>query len=218
MLAAAIACLAACVSSHVLIGKPRPPISPDQVTVYTQPPASYEQIARLDSSSRSSFSFGAQAKTNKVIERLKQEAAKLGANGVLLQGISDQQSGSIGTGAGFRERVGKLGRRSRSGYLVRYLSEGRDWSGDLRCTQLTGAGVGRLILVRHGESEGNRDRIFAIDPTGLPLTPLGYQQARAIAHEIAANFRVEAVIASPFLRARETARVIAEFVGLSSYH
>jgi len=100
MLMLVIAGLSACVSSHVLIGKPRPPISVDQVTVYTQPPAKYEQIARLDSSSRSSFSFGAQAKTNKVIERLKAEAAKLGANGVLLQGISDQQSGSIGTGLG----------------------------------------------------------------------------------------------------------------------
>jgi hypothetical protein len=35
-----------------------------------------------------------------VIRRLKQEAAKLGANGVLLEGIGDQASGSIGTGGG----------------------------------------------------------------------------------------------------------------------
>ncbi len=35
-----------------------------------------------------------------VIERLKIEAAKLGANGVILEGFSDSQTGSIGSGAG----------------------------------------------------------------------------------------------------------------------
>ena len=34
------------------------------------------------------------------IARMKEEAAKLGANGILLQGVQDQQSGSIGTGVG----------------------------------------------------------------------------------------------------------------------
>ena len=101
LLAAAATLLTACAtSSHVLTGTVRPPISPDQVKVYTQPPPVFEEIARLDSSSGGSFSFGAQAKTDKVIERLKKEAAKLGANGVLLQGISDRPSGSIGTGFG----------------------------------------------------------------------------------------------------------------------
>jgi hypothetical protein len=57
-------------------------------------------IARLDTSSQGSFSFTAQAKTDAVIKRLKIEAAKLGANGVLLEGIGDQASGSIGTSAG----------------------------------------------------------------------------------------------------------------------
>ena len=37
---------------------------------------------------------------DKAIARLKQEAARLGANGILLQGIEDQQSGAIGTGIG----------------------------------------------------------------------------------------------------------------------
>ncbi len=42
----------------------------------------------------------AQGKTDKVVERLKEEAAKLGANGVLLQGIGDQPAGSVGSGFG----------------------------------------------------------------------------------------------------------------------
>ncbi len=68
---------------------------------YAQPPAPpYETIAQLSTSSQGSFSFTAQAKTDAVINRLKIEAAKLGANGVVLQGIGDQASGGVGTGAG----------------------------------------------------------------------------------------------------------------------
>jgi hypothetical protein len=101
MLGVLIATLSACATSHVMLGKARPPITPDQVQIYTgPPPARYDQIASLDTSSSGSFSFTAQGKSDKVIERLKNEAAKLGANGVLLQGISDQVSGSFGTGGG----------------------------------------------------------------------------------------------------------------------
>jgi hypothetical protein len=92
--------LAACVSSHVLVVKARPPISPEQVQIYLSPPAKYDQIAILDTSSRASWSFTAQSKTDKVMERLKKEAAKLGANGVLLQGIGDRPGGSVGTSFG----------------------------------------------------------------------------------------------------------------------
>jgi len=89
--------LAACATSHVMIGQARPPISPEEVQVYTRPPTvPYEEIARLQTSSSGSFSFTAQGKTDAVIKRLKTEAAKLGANGVLLEGMSDRASGSIG--------------------------------------------------------------------------------------------------------------------------
>jgi hypothetical protein len=97
----AAALLSACATSHVMLGKARPPISPDEVQIYQHPPqVPYEEIARLDTSSQGSFSFTAQGKTDAVIKRLKTEAAKLGANGVLLEGIGDQSSGSIGTGGG----------------------------------------------------------------------------------------------------------------------
>jgi hypothetical protein len=84
-----------------MIGNPRPPISPLDVRIYDQPPPRpYEEIARLDTSSQGSFSFTAQGKTDAVIKRLRTEAAKLGANGVLLEGMGDELSGSIGTGGG----------------------------------------------------------------------------------------------------------------------
>ena len=95
------AMLAGCsTSSHVMIGTPHVPISPESVRVYLQPPEKYEEIATLDASSQGSFAITSQQNMDKAIARLKEEAAKLGANGVLLQGVQDQQSGSIGTGVG----------------------------------------------------------------------------------------------------------------------
>ena len=87
-------------SSHVMIGTARPPISPESVRVYVQPPEKYEEIATLDTSSQGSFAITSQQNMDKAIARMKEEAAKLGANGILLQGVQDQQSGAIGTGVG----------------------------------------------------------------------------------------------------------------------
>jgi hypothetical protein len=87
-------------SSHVLIGTQRPPIAPDQVRLYTHPPDHYEEVAIVESSSKQSFSPGDQAKMDKVIQRLKEQAAQLGANGVLIQGLGDQYAGSVGSGVG----------------------------------------------------------------------------------------------------------------------
>src|SRR5882757_3720164 len=52
----------------------------------------------LDTSSKGAFAFFSQGKTDAVMERLKGEAAKLGANGILLEGVGDQAGGSVGTG------------------------------------------------------------------------------------------------------------------------
>ena len=41
-----------------------------------------------------------QGRMNKAIARLKQEAAGLGANGILLQQAGDESAGSVGTGFG----------------------------------------------------------------------------------------------------------------------
>jgi hypothetical protein len=93
--------LAACATSHVMMGQARPPISPDQVVVYFHPPQTkYEEIAMIDTSSKGGFGFTAQGKTDVVINRLKEEAAKLGANGVLLQGVGSESGGSVSTGFG----------------------------------------------------------------------------------------------------------------------
>jgi len=98
----AVTALAGCATtSHVITGKPRTPIDPSQVTLYSSAPPKYEEIAVIEASSRSSFSFGDQRKMDAVIERLKKEAASLGANGVLLQRTgSDGGGGGVGAGIG----------------------------------------------------------------------------------------------------------------------
>jgi hypothetical protein len=91
--------LAGCAaSSHILTGTKRPPIDPAQVKLYSQPPVKYEEVAIIEASSRNSFAIGDQGKVNVVIERLKAEAAQLGANGVLLQMTGSETVGGVVTG------------------------------------------------------------------------------------------------------------------------
>jgi hypothetical protein len=68
--------------------------------VYIHPPVRYEEVAIVDATSRDSFAFTDQQKMNRVIDRMKAEAAGLGANGLLLEGVGDMQAGSVGTGFG----------------------------------------------------------------------------------------------------------------------
>ncbi len=93
--------LAACASSGpVMLGPARPPIPVDQVKIYWTPPAAFEPIADLNASTHSVFKPGGQQEMDQVIARLKDEAAKLGANGIMLEGFSDAQTASLGTGVG----------------------------------------------------------------------------------------------------------------------
>lgn len=68
---------------------------------------------------------------------------------------------------------------------------------------------GKFIMVRHGESEGNRDRRFTIS-TDTPLTDRGRQQARRVGRRITQLFRPEVIVSSPFARARQTSEILAE--------
>jgi hypothetical protein len=91
-----VAMLAGCASSAVVVGQVRPAISPAQVKLYLSPPKKFEQVALLESSSKSSWAVSDQGKTDVVIQRLKEEAAKIGANGILLSGVGSQAAGSVG--------------------------------------------------------------------------------------------------------------------------
>jgi hypothetical protein len=79
--------------SHIIVGETQTPIDYTDVKVYTDYPDNYEKIAIMEASSDLSYKdlsieFTHQQKTNKSLERLKKEAASLGANGVVIQKIS----------------------------------------------------------------------------------------------------------------------------------
>ncbi len=94
--------LAACATPNTVIvtGTARPAIAPADVKIYSHPPPVFEEVAMLNASHSSMFTTGGQQTVDKVIADLKDQAAKLGANGVILEGFSDSQTGSVGTGVG----------------------------------------------------------------------------------------------------------------------
>lgn len=94
--------LGGCASSAVVVGKVRAPIAASQVKLYVSPPKKFEEVALLQSSSQLSMAFTDQAKMDAVINRLKEEAGKVGANGVLLRDTGEQYGGSVGLGTGGR--------------------------------------------------------------------------------------------------------------------
>lgn len=92
--------LSSCATSHVLVGTKRAPIPVEEVRVYLEPPPQYEQVAILESSSEGALALTAQQKTDAVMRRLKMEAASLGANGILIQGLGTEQRGAVVTNSG----------------------------------------------------------------------------------------------------------------------
>ena len=70
----------------------------------------------------------------------------------------------------------------------------------------------RIYFVRHGETEGNKGKLFQFPDT--PLTDLGLAQAEA-AGERLRHVRLDTLIASPFKRAQQTAEAVAKATGLS---
>lgn len=97
----AAAALSACASGGPLVtGTPRPAIDPAQVRFYYEMPAGAEQIAIIDANS-GAFTYGNANKTNAVMQKLREQAARLGANGVLYRGtVSGPSGGNVGVGVG----------------------------------------------------------------------------------------------------------------------
>lgn len=69
-----------------------------------------------------------------------------------------------------------------------------------------------FALVRHGETDWNRERRIQ-GSSDIPLNDTGREQARATGTLLASR-RWTALVASPLSRAAETARLIGEHVGL----
>jgi broad specificity phosphatase PhoE len=69
-----------------------------------------------------------------------------------------------------------------------------------------------LLLVRHGETDWNADGRLQ-GQTDRPLSDLGRRQARRLADELSTE-PLEAIYSSDLARARETATIVGESIGL----
>lgn len=68
-----------------------------------------------------------------------------------------------------------------------------------------------IYFIRHGESESNRDKIFAGRRADVELTETGRQQAKDAGLQILKlGLTIERIISSPLKRTVETTRIIAQ--------
>jgi broad specificity phosphatase PhoE len=67
--------------------------------------------------------------------------------------------------------------------------------------------------MRHGESEGNRDRVFTRTPE-VPITEVGARQVRAAAEWLRGRYAPVRIVSSPYRRARQSAAIAGEVLGL----
>lgn len=74
----------------------------------------------------------------------------------------------------------------------------------------------KLLLVRHGESEANRNMIFA-GHYDADLTEKGLEQAERTAEYIKENYAVDCVYASDLKRAFKTGKCIADALGVEIF-
>jgi broad specificity phosphatase PhoE len=72
--------------------------------------------------------------------------------------------------------------------------------------------VTRLLLVRHGETDWNAEGRLQ-GQTDRPLNDFGRRQARQLAEQLESE-ELEAIYSSDLARARETAKIVGERLGL----
>ncbi len=70
----------------------------------------------------------------------------------------------------------------------------------------------KVYFVRHGQSQGNVERVFQ-NPQ-MELTELGHKQGQAVAKRLV-KLKCDALVASPFVRAQQTAEYIASETNLT---
>jgi probable phosphoglycerate mutase len=81
------------------------------------------------------------------------------------------------------------------------------WASDLGTPTLT-------LLARHGATEYSLEKRFSGNGgVDLPLAPLGIAQAESLAHETMTRGGLDVIVASPLLRTRQTAQIVADATG-----
>lgn len=85
--------------SHVVTGQQMPELEVEQVTIYEEAPAfDYKVIGTVSASSDNGFTED--SRKEKATQELKEQAAKIGANGVILDDVTQLSFRRLGTGVG----------------------------------------------------------------------------------------------------------------------
>ena len=80
--------------SYIITGTTRDPISFEDVVLYLEEPKNYETIGIVNA--KSGAGWDQQGSMDYAIEELKKQAAKLGANGVLITATGSENSTTVG--------------------------------------------------------------------------------------------------------------------------
>ena len=85
--------------SHVVTGQQMPELEVEQVTIFEEAPAfDYKVVGTVRSSSDNGFTED--SRKEKATKELKEQAAKIGANGVILDEVTQLSFRRLGTGVG----------------------------------------------------------------------------------------------------------------------
>lgn len=86
--------ISSCASGTALVtGTQHPETSPESVVIYTEPPVNYEVIGIVTASSDSGWTD--QGSLDYALTELKKQAAKIGANGILLEDVTQTTTGGV---------------------------------------------------------------------------------------------------------------------------
>jgi hypothetical protein len=91
---AALAFVGCASGSAIVTGTKRPPLLPGQVVLYLEPPARFEVIGLVSASSDSGWTE--QAAVDYAVRELKMQAARLGANGLVLSPTVGSDTSVVG--------------------------------------------------------------------------------------------------------------------------
>lgn len=71
----------------------------------------------------------------------------------------------------------------------------------------------RFVIIRHGHSTGNKDKIFC-GQMDVPLNETGFQQAEHTGTYVAENYKIDEIYSSDLVRVTETVRPLSKISGL----
>lgn len=108
-----------------MVGTARSPTDSSTVQIFHTPPAKHEQIALVQSDNLGTSGYTQEGRVNSAMKRLRENAARLGANGIILKGVED--AGGTTMVSGYSANGVYTGTAIPTGHLVKKVSGVAIW-------------------------------------------------------------------------------------------